>query len=164
MSRPAPSWSRLQEEPALMLAFGFGSGLSPKAPGTVGTLVGLLLAIPVALWQPWLGWAAVVLGVIFGPQLCQAGIDVTGVEDHPGIVWDEMVAIWLVTLALPAQTPLWWLAGFAAFRFFDILKPPPIMQLERISHGGWAVMMDDLMAAIYALGVVWGVHLWLLAP
>jgi len=147
-----------------MLAFGFGSGLAHKAPGTVGTLVGLALAIPMALYQPWLLWAAVVLGLIFGAQICQAGIDATGVDDHPGIVWDEMVAIGLVVALLPAQTPLWWLLGFGLFRLFDILKPPPIRQLEKLTPGGWGVMLDDLLAALYALLVIWLAYVWFFLP
>lgn len=159
-----PNWSRLQEEPALMLSFGLGSGLSPIAPGTLGTLVGLVVFIPVMLYQPWLGWALAIAGTVFGGQICQAGIEATGVEDHSGIVWDEIVAIWWVLLFLPAQTPLWWLAAFVAFRVFDVLKPPPISLLERQLKGGWGVMMDDLLAAGYALMVLWLVQIWLLLP
>ncbi len=159
-----PDWSRLQDEPALMLAFGFGSGLAPKAPGTVGTAVGLVLAVPVALYQPWLLWAIVAAGLVFGARICQAGIDATGVEDHPGIVWDEMVAIGLVVALLPAQTPLWWALAFALFRLFDILKPPPIRQLEKLTSGGWGVMLDDLLAALYALAVIWLAYGWFFAP
>lgn len=159
-----PSWTTLQDEPALMLAFGFGSGLSPIAPGTLGTLVGLVLMIPLVVYQPWLGWAAVILGTLFGAQICQAGIDATGVEDHSGIVWDEMVAIGWVVLLLPAQTPWWWLGAFVAFRVFDVLKPPPINLLEQQLQGGWGVMVDDLLAAAYALMVVWLVQVWLLLP
>lgn len=162
--QPTPSWQQLQDEPALMLAFGFGSGLSPVGPGTVGTLVGLLLAIPMVVYQPWLLWAAAILGTLFGAQICQAGMDATGVEDHSGIVWDEMVAIWWVVLLLPTQSLLWWLLALVSFRVFDILKPPPIRQLERISHGGWAVILDDLLAAVFALLVIWLVYLWLFAP
>jgi len=150
-----PSWTQLQDEPALMLAFGFGSGLAPKAPGTAGTLVGWLLAIPMALYQPWLLWAIVLIGLVFGARICQAGIDATGVDDHPGIVWDEMVAIGMVVALLPVQTPLWWLLGFGLFRLFDILKPPPIRMLEHQTPGGWGVMLDDLLAALYALLVIW---------
>ena len=159
-----PSWTQLQDEPALMLAFGFGSGLAPKAPGTAGTLVGWLLAIPMALYQPWLLWAIVLIGLVFGARICQAGIDATGVDDHPGIVWDEMVAIGMVVALLPVQTPLWWLLGFGLFRLFDILKPPPIRMLEHQTPGGWGVMLDDLLAALYALLVIWLVYVLMFVP
>jgi len=159
-----PAWSQLQEEPALMLAFGLGSGRLPVAPGTAGTLVGLILFIPIVVYQPWLGWALAVAGTVFGGQICQAGIEATGVEDHSGIVWDEIVAIWWVLLLLPAQTPVWWLAGFVAFRVFDVLKPPPIRLLEQQMKGGWGVMLDDLLAAGYALMVLWLAQIWLLLP
>ncbi len=163
-AQPVPSWQQLQDEPVLMLAFGAGSGLSPVGPGTLGTLAGLALAIPLVLYQPWLLWAVAVIGTVFGAQICQAGIEVTGVEDHSGIVWDEMVAIWWVVVLLPEQSWLWWGLAFIAFRLFDILKPPPIRQLEQASHGGWAVMLDDLLAAVFALLVIWLAYLWLFVP
>lgn len=145
--------------PVHFLAFGFGSGLAPKAPGTFGTLA----AIPVwylAAQLPLAGYVAVLLVVIaVGPYLCGRTASDLGVHDHPGIVWDEIAGFLLTMLLVPVS---WYgaLAGFALFRLFDIAKPWPIGWLDRQVHGGTGIMIDDLVAALYAAvclhGVLWG--------
>lgn len=137
--------------PARMIAFGFGSGLLRPAPGTWGTLAAWLAYA--WLLQPladWLKLAVVVLALAAGIWACErAGRDL-GVADHGGIVWDEIVAFWLVLVFVPAG----WrsqLAAFALFRLFDIAKPPPIGYFDRRLKNGFGVMFDDLLAAGFVL-------------
>lgn len=142
--------------PAGFLAFGFGSGLARHAPGTAGTLV----AVPLAwlLKQLPAGWygPAVLVTFLAGVYICGVASRALGRKDPGGIVWDEMVGYWL-TVALVPVTWAWWLAAFALFRFFDILKPWPITVAEKRLGGGLGIMFDDIVAALYAmiiLGVV----------
>ncbi|MGS2722807.1 phosphatidylglycerophosphatase A family protein [Porticoccus sp. GXU_MW_L64] len=143
------SFSQLLKNPVHLLAFGFGSGLSPKAPGTVGTLVAVLLYLPLSqLALPWY-LLAVVLAAVLGIYLCGKSARDLEVHDHPGIVWDEFVGFWLTMAALPA-TWYWVVAGFVLFRVFDIAKPWPIGWCDRRVHGGTGIMLDDLLAGIYS--------------
>ncbi|SEA45772.1 phosphatidylglycerophosphatase [Microbulbifer marinus] len=144
-----PTFGQLLRDPTMMLAFGFGSGLSPKAPGTFGTLA----AIP--LW--WLmqglspAWymAIVIAAALVGCYLCGAAAEKLGVHDHGGIVWDEMVGYWLTMFMAPAGWG-WALYGFVLFRIFDIAKPQPIRWADRRVHSGVGIMLDDILAAGYA--------------
>ncbi|MCW8127650.1 phosphatidylglycerophosphatase A [Microbulbifer halophilus] len=144
-----PTASQLLRSPTMLLAFGFGSGLSPKAPGTFGTLA----AIP--FWWLMQGLTpAVYLGIVIvaalvGCYLCGAASKKLGVHDHGGIVWDEMVGYWLTMFMAPAGWG-WALYGFVLFRLFDIAKPQPIGWVDRRLHGGVGIMLDDIMAAGYA--------------
>ena len=135
--------------PIHFLALGFGAGLAPKAPGTFGTLV----AIPVFLLAQFLSWPLylilLVVGFIVGVYLCDVTAKNLGVDDHPGIVWDEIIGFLVCMFGLPV-TWQWLLAGFVAFRFFDILKPWPISYLDRNFSGGFGIMIDDLLAGIFA--------------
>ncbi len=135
------------------LAFGFGSGLAPLAPGTAGSIAALPLAIPLALLP--LPWALLVIAVafVFGIWLCERVGRRLAVHDHSGIVWDEFVGLWLVLVCIPTHWG-WWLAGFALFRLFDAAKPWPISWFDRRVHGGFGVMLDDLLAAGFALAVL----------
>jgi len=147
--RPTFGWMLLH--PARIIAFGFGSGLIRPAPGTWGTLFGWITYELAAnrLSSYWLlGLTAA--GFVLGIYACgKAGRDL-GVADHGGIVWDEVVAIWLVLSLVPA-TALSQLAAFLVFRFFDILKPPPIRHFDTRWKNGFGVMFDDLLAALYTL-------------
>ena len=136
--------------PSGFLAFGFGSGLSPFAPGTMGTLVAIpfLFALK-ALGTPGF-WVALVLLFLLGVQLCGSVSRKLGVHDHGGIVWDEMVGYWLSAAFVPLQWP-WLLAAFLLFRFFDILKPWPIRQLDKKVSGGFGIMIDDVVAALFTV-------------
>jgi phosphatidylglycerophosphatase A len=140
--------------PAHFIALGFGAGLSPWAPGTAGTLV----AIP--LW--WLvggGYEPLVLlGVLaflfaVGVWACERTGRDLGVSDHGAMCWDEIVAFLLVLAVVP-EDPWWQAAAFLLFRTFDVVKPPPIRQLEMRFKGGFGVMFDDLLAAGYTLLVL----------
>ena len=151
----------LLNHPAHLIAFGFGSGLAPKAPGTVGTLLGLPLFWLIEAAAPDLANRIVLVAAafLFGIWACGRTGRALGVADHGGMVWDEIVAFALVLLFTP---PGWrWMAlAFALFRLFDILKPWPIRAADRHLKNGFGVMFDDLLAAGYAIAVIKGV-LWL---
>lgn len=157
-----PKARQVFTDPLMFAAFGFGTGLSPKAPGTVGTLVGIpffLLMHNMSLMHYLLMTTAL---YILGCGLCGYAADKLGVHDHGGIVWDEVVGF-LVTM-LPVyfiQPEAGWmtlpailLAGFVVFRVFDILKPPPIRWADRRLPGGFGIMFDDLLAGLYAAAVL----------
>jgi len=146
-----PSWRFLFSHPAHLLSFGFGSGLARKAPGTFGTLV----AFPIYWFlAPRLSEAMFILLLIWafaiGVWVCGITGKALGDADYGGIVWDEIVAMLLVLFFTPPSWE-WWLLAFALFRFFDIVKPPPIRYFDSNWHGGLGVMFDDLLAAGYAL-------------
>jgi phosphatidylglycerophosphatase A len=144
-------------DPINLLAFGLGSGLAPKAPGTVGTLFGVALAwytLPLGLDTRLM--VAIAL-IVSGIWICGESAKRIGVHDHPGIVWDEIAAIYLVLLVPPVNLVSWALA-FGLFRLFDIWKPWPIRDLDHRLGGGVGIMLDDLVAALYTaiLLVFWG--------
>lgn len=141
------------KDPVQFLAFGFGSGLSPKAPGTAGTLMALPLYLLLAQ-LPLLSYSAVlVLSAIAGIWICDRASKQLGVHDHPGIVWDEFVGLWVTMWAVPQGWP-WLLAGFLLFRLFDIAKPWPIGPLDKKVEGGFGIMIDDIIAGIMACAVL----------
>jgi len=139
--------------PSGLLAFGFGSGLSTFAPGTMGTLV----AIPFAVAIKSLGvtgfWVALLLMFLLGIEACTRVSRKLGVHDHGGIVWDEIVGYCLSVALVPLQWQ-WFLGAFVLFRFFDIYKPWPISQLDRNVSGGFGIMIDDVVAAIFTIIVL----------
>ena len=142
---PRPDW----RDPVQFAACGFGAGFAPTAPGTAGTLVALplwwlLQPLPLAVY------VAVVAGLaLAGVWLCGRAAAALGVHDHPAIVWDEIVGYLVTMLAAPAGwVPM--LLGFALFRAFDILKPWPIRVADRRVHGGLGIMLDDLLAGLFA--------------
>lgn len=144
----------------LFLATGCGLGLAPVAPGTFGSLGGLVLVYALS-WLPLAGQVGVELVVIaLGVWLCTRAGQLLGRMDPPSVVWDEIAAFPIVFAGV-ALTPLTAILGFAWFRLFDISKPFPIHRLERFP-AGWGVMADDLMAGVYAS---LGLHLtiWLLS-
>lgn len=146
--------------PVQFLAFGFGSGLSPKAPGTVGTLAAVPIYFLVADWPLWAYSLLVLVAALAGVWICQRASDQLQVHDHPGIVWDEFVGYWITMWAVPAEG-LWMVIGFAVFRVLDIAKPWPISHLDRQVKGGFGIMIDDILAGVMACGVL-HVALWVL--
>ena len=167
MTTSRPDLKFLFAHPAHLIAFGFGSGLAPKAPGTVGTLLGLPLFWLVATAAPDLPNRIILLVAAFllGVWACARTGRALGVADHGGIVWDEIVAFALVLMFIPAQpfTPAGWLwiaLAFALFRLFDILKPWPISLADARLKNGFGVMFDDLLAAGYAIAALKGLQ-WL---
>ena len=154
-------WKFITRHPAHFFAFGFGSGLAPVAPGTFGTLAALplyyLLAVFLSATQLY---AVIALAAVAGIWFCGVAGRNIGVADHGGIVWDEIVAFWLVLAFTPVQ-PLWIAAAFGLFRLFDIWKPFPINWFDARLKNGFGVMFDDLLAAVYAIAVLLGVQHWL---
>lgn len=151
---PLPSAKQLLADPRLLLALGFGSGLAPKAPGTVGTLAALPLAWLMQLYLPMWGYGlAILLAGLAGIYLCGYAGRWLGVSDHGAIVWDEFVGLWIALLWVPAGW-VWWLYGFVLFRVFDIWKPWPIGWADRQVKGGLGVMLDDILAGAMALAVL----------
>lgn len=145
-----PSWGLLWSHPLHCLSFGLGTGLSPKAPGTVGTLLGFplyWLLLSLSLAQQWL-----VLSILFllGIWCCEFTGRALGVSDHGAIVWDEVVAMAAVLLTVPTNV-YWGVAAFVLFRLFDIWKPFPIGWVDRRVKGGFGVMLDDVLAAVMAI-------------
>ncbi len=146
-----PTLRFMLHHPAHFLALGFGAGLSPFAPGTFGTMV----AIPIALVLRAFGGDAsylVAVAVLFVVGAWASGVAgrALGVPDHGGIVIDEIVAFLLV-LFFTGTTPLRIAIAFVLFRFFDIVKPPPVRQVDAAMKNGLGVMLDDIVAAGYAL-------------
>lgn len=136
--------------PAAFLAFGFGSGLSPVAPGTMGTLAAIPFALLLKMLPAAVFWAVLVLLFLLGIYLCGVTGKRLGQHDPGGIVWDEMVAYWLTVAFLPVSWG-WFVAAFVLFRLFDIVKPWPIRWFERRFGGGLGIMLDDIVAALYAM-------------
>jgi phosphatidylglycerophosphatase A len=154
-------WSadpRLMREPVHLIAFGFGSGLSPWAPGTFGTLI----AIPIVLFVMQFGFAAhlgfAIFASVFGIYVCGESARRLNVHDHPGIVWDEITGFALTMLTVPAN--LYWIAlGFTLFRALDIWKPWPIREADHSLHGGLGIMLDDILAGIFAAAILLAMRL-----
>jgi len=158
----SPSLKHLAN-PVHLLALGFGSGLSPVAPGTAGTLV----AIPfyLLLAQLPLPWYLLMLVLAFGLGifLCERTAQELGVHDHGGIVWDEFVGFWLTMVAAPPGWP-WVVAGFLLFRLFDIVKPFPINWFDRHIKGGLGIMLDDALAGSFAWLCLQLLHIAVVTP
>lgn len=148
-SHRTPSAREVFSDPVHVLAFGFGAGLSPVAPGTFGSVWGVLLAAATA-GLGLVAEAAIALALcIVGVWICGESSRRLGVHDHGGIVWDEIAGAYLVFLPLPRTWP-WLVAGFVAFRVLDILKPWPIRELDHRLHGGLGIMLDDVVAGLMA--------------
>ncbi|MBP6117020.1 MAG: phosphatidylglycerophosphatase A [Neisseriaceae bacterium] len=155
-----PTFKWLKEDYFCMTAFGFGAGLAPVAPGTFGTLPALVIAYvlfslgmsPLAL--SILCWPLFLIGI----HICQHAEDKVGVSDYGGIVWDEIVAMLLILSTVPFSFG-WWLIAFILFRLFDALKPWPISYFNDKVHGGFGIMLDDILAAIPCI-VILGILQW----
>ncbi len=146
-----PDWKLLFSHPAHFFSLGFGSGLSPFAPGTAGSLLAIPLFLLLAYFLPlWPLLAVVGISFAGGVWFCDVTGKALGVSDHGGIVWDEIVAMWLI-LAFTPPTWQWFGIAFLLFRLFDIWKPFPIRYFDQHVKGGFGVMLDDLLAAGYAL-------------
>ncbi|MDX1302450.1 phosphatidylglycerophosphatase A [Photobacterium sp.] len=148
------------KNPWHLLATGFGSGLSPIVPGTVGTVA----SIPFYLLMVQLPFAAylliTIIAAIIGITICQKTSDDMGVHDHGSIVWDEFVGFWITMAIAPVLSWQWVLAGFILFRFFDMVKPWPISWLDKHVHGGFGIMVDDILAGFMAMIALWGIGYW----
>ena len=155
-----PALAQVLRDPVLFLATGFGSGLSPFAPGTAGTAVALVLYILAVMFcPPWVFVAGLLLVLATGSWLCGVAARRMGRHDHPSIVWDEFAGYGItmlpVVLGLAPQSPIAaGIAGFFVFRVFDVLKPWPVGLADRRLPGGFGVMFDDVLAGLYSVPVV----------
>ena len=149
-----PTLAWMAASPARVIAFGFGSGLVRPAPGTWGTLFAWITFVLLSQGLSDVLLLAIAAGAfVLGVWACaRAGRDL-GVADHGGIVWDEVAAFWLVLALTPAGFGSQ-LSAFLLFRFFDIVKPPPIRQFDARWKNGFGVMFDDVLAAGYTLLVL----------
>ena len=136
--------------PAGWIACGLGSGLAPVAQGTFGSLAAILPWLLLRELSLPLNLLVIVLGFALGVWACEMAGRALGVDDHRALVWDEFVGQWIALL--PALLAPWWavLAGFALFRLFDVWKPWPIRVFDRRLHGGLGVMVDDVVAGVFA--------------
>ena len=146
--------ARLLRDPVHFFALGFGSGLAAKAPGTAGTLVAVPLIMFIGSFGLTVHAAMTVLLCVAGVFICDASAKKIGVHDHPGIVWDEIAGFSITMLAVP-HTWQWLLAGFAVFRLLDIVKPWPIREADHRLRGGLGIMLDDVMAGIFAAVILY---------
>ncbi len=149
----------LLKNPLHLLSLGLGSGCIPLAPGSFGTLVAIPLFL---LLQPLAPISYAVLIVLLfglGVFLCGYTARALGVHDHPAIVWDEVVGYLITMFMAPAGWPAIVL-GFVLFRFFDIVKPWPIRQIDRQVHGGLGIMLDDVLAGILAWFCLQAILVW----
>ena len=147
------SAAQIIKDPVLFLAFGFGSGLSKKMPGTMGTLAAVPIYLLLIQGPAWVYVAVTIIVILAGISICDKAAQKLRVHDYGGIVWDE-IAGFLITLC---WLPFSWqslLAGFALFRFFDIVKPWPIKWLDRHVEGGFGIMLDDVVAALFAAAIM----------
>lgn len=147
--------------PRHFVAFGFGTGTARFAPGTAGTLA----AVPLYLLLQHLSlpaYLAVIAALFaFGVWLCHGTAQDLAVHDHPGVVWDEIVGYLIAMVAAPSGW-VWVVSGFLLFRAFDMLKPWPVSWADRRVGGGLGIMLDDLLAGIYAALALSAIH-WLTA-
>jgi phosphatidylglycerophosphatase A len=152
MSAPLTAAQRRQllSHPAGWIATALGAGLAPKAPGTAGSLVALLpwwFLLRELAW-PWYG-LVLLAGFALGVWACAVCDRRLGRHDQGALVWDEVIGMWITLIAAPPQW--WWMwVGFGLFRLFDIWKPWPVSWADRRVHGGLGVMLDDVLAGIYA--------------
>jgi phosphatidylglycerophosphatase A len=152
MAKPDP------RNPIHLIACGFGSGLAPKAPGTFGTLAAIpfWLVLQTFSWPVY--WLIIVAAFALGIFVCGRTARDLRVHDHGALVWDEFVGLW-ITLAFIPLNVFWITLGFALFRLFDIWKPWPIRWFDRNVHGGFGVMLDDVLAGALASLLLWALML-----
>lgn len=149
------------KNPVHLLAVGLGAGLCRPAPGTWGSALGTLLGVMLlALLGTKTFLILTALCFVLGCYLCQKTADDMGVHDHGAIVWDEFVGVFIVLAAIPTLSLPWILTAFVLFRFFDILKPFPIRYFDNKLESGFGIMVDDVLAAIYAVIVIFLIQAW----
>lgn len=154
-----PDFKFMLAHPAHFFALGFGSGLAPKAPGTFGTLVAFPLYFLIPKTHA-LGLTVLALLFLLGCYVCEKTGKDLGIADHSAIVWDEIVAMLLLLYCMPSQSWQTWSIAFVLFRLFDIWKPYPINYFDAKFKNGVGVMLDDILAAAFAINVFAGI-LWL---
>lgn len=141
--------TRVWNDPVYFIAFGFGTGLMAKAPGTWGTLAAIPVYLILAGTAWWVYLSAVILAFFLGVYVSDKVSNDLGVHDYSGIVWDEVVG-YLLTMFLAPPGIIWMVIGFALFRLFDIWKPEPVKTIDKYVKGGMGIMLDDIVAAVMA--------------
>ncbi len=150
MTNSHPKVSFDLKQPVQFLALGLGSGLAPRAPGTFGTLAAIPFFLLLAMLTPLHYMIAVIVMSLAGIYICGKAAADVGVHDHPAIVWDEFIGFFITMFMVPVS----WqsvLTGFILFRLFDILKPWPISFIDKKMSGGFGIMLDDIIAGVFAL-------------
>lgn len=161
MTKPVSSVPvQVLKDPIIFVAFGFGSGLLPRAPGTFGTLCAIPIFIFTVSLGPSVYFVIVSASALVGIWICDYAAKQLGVHDHPGIVWDEIVGFLITMLAGEASLGSI-IAGFVLFRIFDIVKPWPIGSIDDQLKGGLGIMLDDILAGVYAAGCLAVLLVWL---
>ena len=150
MAHRHPLPKEVLTNPVHFLAFGFGSGLAPFAPGTVGTIAAIPIYLLLNTFSPLVYFIVLVLISLLSVVIAGQSARLLQVHDHGGIVIDEICG-YLLTMFLAPSGWEWIVLGFVLFRIFDIFKPWPIRWLDRQVGGGIGIVIDDLMAGIYAL-------------
>lgn len=160
MGRNKLTPKQILTDPVLFLAFGFGSGLAKKAPGTFGTVAGIPLYLLIAQTDLLVYSLLTLLATVVGIWICDVAAKKLGEHDFGGIVWDEIAGLLITMWAVP---PTWQNVGlgFVLFRFFDIVKPWPIKWADRKVQGGFGIMLDDVLAGVFAAILLWALRSWL---
>ena len=147
------------KDPVVCIALGLGSGLSPKAPGTAGTVMSIPLFLLIQD-LPLMVYALITLSItLLGIWICSYSSNKLGVHDHPAIVIDEVAGFLITMFAAPTGWQ-WLLAGFVLFRFFDALKPWPISWLDKNISGGFGIMIDDVVAGLVSMSLIQAYWYW----
>ncbi len=136
-------------KPSHLLAFGFGSGLARFMPGTFGSLAAIPFVYALSFLPLWGYLLLTLLATLVGIWICDVAAEDLKVHDHPSIVWDEFAGMFITFIAIPLN-PLSLILGFALFRFFDIVKPWPIRWADKQVEGGLGIMLDDVIAGVFA--------------
>lgn len=149
-------YARVWRDPWHFLAFGCGLGTFPVAPGTWGSLLGVIFYLLLQGFSWWVYIILTVMASVFGVWLCEKVSKDLGVHDHRGIVWDEVVGMMLTLLFVPPSL-FNLVVGFLLFRLFDIWKPWPISVVDEKVKGGLGIMLDDILAAVPAWALLWAI-------
>ncbi len=150
----------LLKDPGHLLSMGFGSGLAPIASGTFGTLAAIPIYVAAHYYSVTVFVILTLVSIVAGIYLCERTTKALGVNDHSAIVWDEFAGFFVTMLWVPMNVSTI-VAGFFLFRLFDIVKPWPASYVDKKIHSGLGVMMDDVIAGLYASGVLYMMNLWL---
>ena len=145
MAAPSSVW----RNPIHFFAYGFGSGAVPKAPGTAGTLVAVIMYLLLPQISPLIYVSLLLISFVFGVWICGKTAQDIGIKDPSGIVWDEFVGYWITMFMAPSGW-IWVIIGFVLFRLLDIVKPWPIKWADKQIGGGIGIMLDDVLAGIMA--------------
>ncbi|CRK85572.1 Phosphatidylglycerophosphatase A [Candidatus Providencia siddallii] len=138
-----------------LIATGFGSGLLSKVfPGTLGSIVAIMLWLFIVNISRLVLWIFIIIGFCIGCMICQQKYNKIKVYDHGSIVWDEFIGMWVTLMAIPCVNIKWLFIAFFIFRLFDILKPWPIYIFDKNINGGFNVMIDDIIAAIFSYIII----------